>query len=146
MHEDGTAFHQPPVNSWHVESSPADVLQEFISVPCSSYLSPESYYLPCWAWEDSKKVQEEKRNSHHYLTVCVPASKHILDRFQAYKQQRCLVVVVQSFTDKQVTTFNMKNISKCSQRCDISFGIFCTYLHSELFYGVMFTPDLSTVQ
>lgn len=93
-----------------------------------------------------KKVREEKRNSHHYLTVCVPASKHILDRFQAYKQQRCLVVVVQSFTDKQVTTFSIKNISKCSQRCDISFGIFCTYLHSELFYGVMFTPDLSTVQ
>lgn len=93
-----------------------------------------------------KKVREEKRNSHHYLTVCVPASKHILDRFQAYKQQRCLVVIVQSFTDKQVTTFSIKNISKCSQRCDISFGIFCTYLHSELFYGVMFTPDLSTVQ
>lgn len=96
-----------------------------------------------------KKVREEKRNSHHYLTVCVPASKHVLDRFQAYKQQRCLVVVVQSFTDKlglQVTTFSIKNISKCSQRCDISFGIFCTYLHSELFYGVMFTPDLSTGQ
>lgn len=50
--------------------------------------------------EIPKKVREEKRNSHHNLTVCVPASKHILDRFQAYKQQRCLVVVVHSFTDK----------------------------------------------
>lgn len=101
MCEDSAALHQPPVNSWHVESSSADVIQEFISVLCSSYLSPESYYLPSWARGASKKKEEKK--GQVTISQCVSLLQNSLLWFFFFfcsKDQRSIVIMFRNFTNK----------------------------------------------
>ncbi len=122
MCEDSAALDQPPVNSWHVESSSADVIQEFISVPCSSYLSPESYYPPSWARGDSKKNEKKMQSPSHKVSFKTHSVSF------CSKEQRCVTVMFYNFTNKLwlICCRSRHSTTKSThmfRRCDISFCI-----------------------
>lgn len=122
MCEDSAALHQPPVNSWHVESSSADVIQEFISGLCYSYFSPESYYLPSWAWGGSKKDQAEKFNLVT-ITQCVFLLQNTLWISFAMMFYNSQLISCNSFAGGH----NIEHqVPKCCQKCDMSCCFFCS--------------------
>lgn len=71
MCEHRAALHQPPVNSWHVESSSADVIQQFIRVPWFLILVPRKLLFAKLSWKTFQKKQRTKKINQDTISQCV---------------------------------------------------------------------------